>query len=247
MKKRLILLPLVGGLLLSGCTFTIFGKKITLFEKDEQSSGSGDGSGKQSTDGSGTTPATSDPGRVSTEGGTISGDITVGEGDFVLDFTDSSWKDDQITPYISATEDKGVLKDFTYQNMEFNDMGCYANKDNDGNRYLMMKNTGYGEGKNEYATGTPAFIGNKTPFTKPIKKVQLEINGASSSANTIYRVAISTKAPTLAITEKGITGQKGQKIYTTFDDAEAYYFSVSTNANSGKSYNGQILKVVVSF
>ena len=33
MKKGLFLLPLVGGLLLSGCTFTLFGKEISLFEK----------------------------------------------------------------------------------------------------------------------------------------------------------------------------------------------------------------------
>ena len=32
MKKRLLMLPMMAGLLLSGCKFTIFGKTITLFE-----------------------------------------------------------------------------------------------------------------------------------------------------------------------------------------------------------------------
>ena len=36
MKKSLVLLPLLGGFLLAGCQFTIFGKTIKLFEKDQQ-------------------------------------------------------------------------------------------------------------------------------------------------------------------------------------------------------------------
>ena len=39
MKKGLFLLPVVGGLLLSGCTFTLFGKEITL-GKDKSSESS---------------------------------------------------------------------------------------------------------------------------------------------------------------------------------------------------------------
>ena len=35
-KKKLLLLPIIGGFLLSGCKFTVFGKTIRLFEKDEQ-------------------------------------------------------------------------------------------------------------------------------------------------------------------------------------------------------------------
>ena len=35
-KKKLLLLPIIGGFLLSGCKFTLFGKTIRLFEKDEQ-------------------------------------------------------------------------------------------------------------------------------------------------------------------------------------------------------------------
>lgn len=36
MKKRLFLIPLIGGFLLSGCTIKLFGKTIKLFEKDEK-------------------------------------------------------------------------------------------------------------------------------------------------------------------------------------------------------------------
>ena len=49
MKKGLFLLPLVGGLLLTGCTFTIFGKEITLFEKKEEKGSGGSGGGGQVT------------------------------------------------------------------------------------------------------------------------------------------------------------------------------------------------------
>ena len=46
MKKRLFLLPLVGGFLLSGCTFELFGKPITInfpWEKAENQEGEGGG------------------------------------------------------------------------------------------------------------------------------------------------------------------------------------------------------------
>ena len=46
MKKSLVLLPLLGGFLLAGCQFTIFGKTIKLFEKDQQEEKKDDGDDK---------------------------------------------------------------------------------------------------------------------------------------------------------------------------------------------------------
>ena len=60
MKKSLFLLPLVGGFMLSACTFNLFGKEIKLFEKESSSSGSGSGSTTPSGSGS-TTPSGDTP------------------------------------------------------------------------------------------------------------------------------------------------------------------------------------------
>lgn len=171
-----------------------------------------------------------------------------GENSLVLDFTDTVWKDERITPYISAEEDMGVLKSFTYEDIVYNDIGCYASAGYDGApNYLMMKNTKYGAKKDQYAT-VPAFFGNKTPFSSPIKKVTVEVEGSSSSGNTIYRVNIGSSEMTSAQTSGGATGSKGQTFSTTSTASDAYYFSVSTNKTAdNKIYNGQLVSVTIEF
>ena len=64
MKKRLFLLPLVGGLFLSGCTFTLFGKEISLFEKKDKNNDS-------------TTPGTNQPTESTKDPKAPSADITI--------------------------------------------------------------------------------------------------------------------------------------------------------------------------
>lgn len=233
MKKRLVLLPFIGAFLLAGCelqigSLHIGGDKKSNNEAEKQTQPEGEGQkqeGEKEGEGEGT--------KVE---------------DFVLDFTDPAWKDDQVTPYISETDDMGVLKTFTYQDMEFNDVGCYASAGYNGaSNYLMMKNTKYGSSKDQYST-VPAFFGNKTAFDQPIKKVEVQVEGSSSSANCIYRVAIGKAAVAEPVTSGGATGKKGQTFSTTSTDKDAFYFSVSTNKTSdGKIYNGQLLKVTVSF
>ena len=249
MKKGLFLLPLAGALVLSGCTFTLFGKTITLFEKKEESGGSGSGGsgsgGSGGGGGGGSTERTSAGQEVSTGGAKSS--TTASSDAVVLDFTQSTWKDDQSTPYVSADE-CGELLSFTYEGIEYTDQGCYANTYS-GSYYLMMKNTKYtgGEQTSGYAK-YPAFIGNKDPFDKPIKKVIVEVEGSSSSANTVYRASIHTEPQEVAATSGGFTGGKGDTFYTETTSDEGYYFTVSTNKTSdGKSYNGQVLKVTISF
>lgn len=56
MKKGLFLLPLAGALVLSGCTFELFGKEITLFEKEEKKPSGG----KTTPSGGDTTPTGGD-------------------------------------------------------------------------------------------------------------------------------------------------------------------------------------------
>ncbi|MBQ0008733.1 MAG: hypothetical protein KBS97_00405 [Firmicutes bacterium] len=166
----------------------------------------------------------------------------------VLDFTDPTWKDSKVFPYI-GDDDIGALKTFTYEGIEYNDIGCYASAGYQGApNYLMMKNK-YGDKDNPtYAKdGQYAMFGNKTAFSKPIKKVEVVVEGSSSSGNTVYRVNISSSAATSAVSDGGQTGSKGQTFSVSSEESDAYYFSVSTNSKDNKIYNGQLVKVTVSF
>ncbi len=69
MKKSLFLLPLVGGFMLSACTFNLFGKEIKLFEKESSSSNSGSGSGSTTPSGSGSTTPSGGGSTTPTGGG----------------------------------------------------------------------------------------------------------------------------------------------------------------------------------
>lgn len=75
MKKGLFLLPLAGALLLSGCTFNLFGKTITLFEKSQESGG-GSGSGSGGTGGGGGSGGGGSGGGSGGGGGSQSGGVT---------------------------------------------------------------------------------------------------------------------------------------------------------------------------
>ena len=236
--------------MLSGCTFTLFGKTITLFEKDSSSGGSGSGGSGSGGSGGGGGGDVVDKGREVSTGGAKSSTEASSDA-VVLDFTDTSWKDEQITPYV--TGEAGKMYTFTFGGLEYNDIGCFASRGyNDGDpNYLMMKNKDYESG-DKYGNGNwsnkPAFIGNAEPFDKPIKKVIVEV-GSGSSGNTLYRASIHTKAQEECAASGGFTAQgAGTTFYTETTSSEGYYFTVSTNKNSeGKLYNGQIFKVTVSF
>jgi len=258
MKKGLFLLPLVGGLLLSACTFNLFGKEIKLFEKDDSSSesggsggsgGGGSGGGGGGSGGGGGGGGSSErksSGQEVSTGGAVEA-TTASSDALVLDFTDSHWKTNKTLPYIDADKCGEVLE-FTYEGIKYNDQGCFQQTYNNSS-YLMMKNTKYtgGDQKSGFAT-YPAFIGNAEPFAKPIKKVIVEVEGSSSSDSTIYRATIHTEPQTVAATAGGYVGAKGNTFYTETTSDQGYYFTVSTNKTSdGKSYNGQVLKVTISF
>lgn len=230
MKKSLFLLPLLASFALAGCEFTIGGKTITLGGNKTQQGGNNTQQGGNNTDNGG------------------NGGGNTGGSQVVLDFTDTSWKDDKVTPYIDSKTDMGVIKSFEYEGITYNDVGCYASAGYSGApNYLMMKNTKYGENADQYAT-VCAFVGNKTAFSSPIKKVTVVVEGTNSSGNTIYRVNIGTSEITAAPTTGGATGGKGQTFSTTSTDSKAYYFSVSTNKTSdGKVYNGQIVSITIDF
>ena len=271
MKKSLFLLPLLGGFLLSGCQFTIFGKTVKLFEKDSDSSSttpSGDGSGSGVMPSGGGSSGGGSSGGGSSGGGSSSGgggsssagqEVSTGGAKgsadassdaIVFDFTNQSLKDGQIFPYV--TGEAGKLYEFEYGGYKYNDIGCFVSTGYQGApNYLMMKNKDYSEG-DKYGDGNwsnkPAFIGNKTPFAKPIKKVIVTIN-AGSSANAFYRATIHTQPQTECAKSGGFTcNSPGDTFYTETTSSEGYYFTISTNKNSSdKLYNGQISKLIISF
>ena len=75
MKKRLFLLPLLGGFLLTGCTFNLFGKEIKLFEKEESASNTSNStnSGGNNNNNSNTPSGGNNSGTDSGSGATITG------------------------------------------------------------------------------------------------------------------------------------------------------------------------------
>ena len=247
MKKSLFLLPLLGGFLLASCQFTIFGKTITLFEKESSETG-GKGSGDKTPSGDDEGGKTDRGQEVSTGGAKATAEASADA--IVFDFTDTELKDSQVFPYV--TGEAGKLYEFTYGDHTYNDMGCFVSNGYQGApNYLMMKNKDYDSG-DKYGDGNwsnkPAFIGNKTPFDKPIKKVIVTIN-AGSSSNAFYRATIHTKPQEEYVTEGGFTcTSPGDTFYTETTSSEGYYFTISTNKNSsGKLYNGQLSKLIISF
>lgn len=260
MKKGLFLLPLVGGLLLSACTFNLFGKEIKLFEKDDSSSQSGGsggsggggsgggGSGGGGSGGGGGGGGSQSAGQEVSTGGAKEA-TTASEDAVVFDFSTSTLKDQRVLPYVDFG-DAGHLYTFDYEGITYNDIGCYTSA-YQSDYYLMMKNTDWTGGDMNTAgfSNKLAFIGNAEPFAKPIKKVIVEVNGGSSSDVTVYRATIHTEPQTVAATEKGFVGAKGETFYTETTSDQGYYFTVSTNKNTekNKTKNGQIKKITISF
>ena len=217
MKKGLFLLPLVGGLLLSGCTMNLFGKQINIKLPWE----------KESSD--------------SSESG---GDDKKKEGEYVeLDFTDPSWSDNQITPYV---KDNTTLLSFTYESVDYNDKGCFATS-YDGSYYLAMKNK-WVDGKVE-ENEEFAFIGNSTSYGKAIKSVEVEVS--QQTGGVMFVVAFGKSAFTTSQTSGAksysAASSKSAKFTATCSDGSQYW-SISATKNVGDwRKNGALAKVTIYF
>ena len=147
MKKRLILLPMLGGLLLSGCQFTIFGKTIKLFEKDN----------KEQKD--------SDSGKQQAEPKQLTADITINY-DTLKDNFDAEGK------YVYPQSDY----EFTAGGISFNATSGVGqrtqNKDSDGNAYeanyyyeqhaLQFRKTGHEKGAGIITVAEPVIASKIT-------------------------------------------------------------------------------------
>lgn len=162
-----------------------------------------------------------------------------GGGSIEMDFTQSMWKDEQITPYIETGSTE--VKSFEYGGYTFNDCGSYANTYN-GKYWLQMKNKD---------TEAQAFISNKTAASGAITKVEVTVNAEADGAspNATYRLALGSSEFT-AVAEGTVKDEKkgaGLTLTVTADKSAGYKYFLLANINVGtKKYNGQILKVKVT-
>ena len=233
MKKRLILLPMLGGLLLSGCQFTIFGKTIKLFEKDNKSEkGSNEGSNNN---------------QGGNESGSHGGGGMVGN-DLTLDFTDSYWKDEKVTPFV---EDNTTLQTFEFDGITYNDKGSFANQytpDNgDTIRWLMMKNK-WEDGK--VVEGEEfAFIGNATAYGKAIKSIDVEVSSQTGGVDFVVAFGSSafTTSSTSGAKKYTAAASKSATFSATCSDSSQFFSISATTAVGQYRKNGGIAKIVVHF
>lgn len=166
----------------------------------------------------------------------------------VLDFGDSIFKDEQITPYVKNPDDGREMQTFDYEGITFNDWGCYADT-YDGDYYLMMKNTNKAK---DYTIGQVemfAFLSNSTEFDKEISKVEIETR-AGSSTKVSYVISLGdeefTEAQSSGAVKKSGAGVK----ITATAKSSAHYFAVSTiqtGADSDFVKNGQLKKISIYF
>ena len=228
MKKKLFLLPLIGGLLLSGCTIKLFGKEINIGKKD---SGGDSSTPTDTTDDSEET------------GGGMKGDT------LIMNFTSSYWKDEKVFPRV---EDNETLCNFTFDNVKYNDKGCYASvyTDEDSgetNRWLMMKNK-WVDGK--VAEGEEfAFIGNAASYGKAIKSIDVEVSPQTGGVDFIVAFGSSafTVGPTSGAKKYSATASTKASFSATCSDGSQFWAISATRPVNQYRKNGGIAKITVHF
>lgn len=257
MKKGLLLLPLVGGMMLAGCDLS---NLFNIFKNDnnqQQNQGNNNqgnnnqGNNNQGNNDQGNTTGGDDHGTGggNTTGGDdhgTGGGSTVTEGSVVLDFSQSNFKDDKVTPYI---EDATTLQTFIYNGTTYNDKGCFATA-YDNNYYLMMKNKWT---DHKVVEGEEfAFIGNATSYGKAIKSV--EVTTASNSGSVDFIVAFGTTAFTSSTatgTKHTVTATSSGAPVINFTETAGTgceYWSISATRPVGQyAKNGAVAKIVINF
>ena len=217
MNKKLILLPLIGGFLLAGCELQIGSLHIG-GKKNNNSNSEQKEEQKQE-----------EQQQTST--------------DVVLDFEESFWKDDSVTPYV---ENGTNLYTFDYEGITYNDRGCFASVYNE-THWLMMKNK-WVDGQVQEGEGF-AFIGNKTSYGKAIKSIDVKVSKQTGGVD--FVVAFGSTA-----FENSSTN--GAKKYSAAASTEAnfsatctdgsQYFSISATKSVGDyRKNGGIAKITIHF
>lgn len=165
-------------------------------------------------------------------------DAPVSTETIVMDFTQTSWKDEKVFPYIE-TGSTEVLS-FDWNGYTFNDCGCFAGS-YDGNSYMMMKNKD---------TTAMAFISNKTKFSAPITKIEVVVADSSSASGKVL-VGLGGSEFAAASESPAVKQEKqGQGVVLTVEaekSADYHYFELVNTAQGTKKYNAQINSVSIYF
>jgi len=219
MKKGLFLLPLMASFVLAGCEFSVFGTTFKFGENNKTENKQEDNNNND-------------------QGGNGGGNTN----SVVLDFTVSTWKDEQITPYVS---DNTTLQTFEYEGITYNDKGSFVNSYQD-NYYLMMKNK-WTDGKVEEDEEF-AFIGNADSYGKAIKSIDVEVSKQTGAVT--FVVAFGGSAFTVSSTTgttKTVSSSSSVKFTATNTDSSQYWSLSATRAVGEYRKNGGIAKVTINF
>lgn len=232
MKKRLFLLPLLGSFLLSGCTFSLFGKSVTLklpWEKESsgenQSNSSNSGSNQNNSSNQSSESETSE------------------------DFFEFVPKDMQTPSF--KDENAGTIQEFTYEDMEFYDRQAYYSDSKQTLWFYNQFDGNYTEEEKPSSSGGTyiakitnenskfAFIANKTPFEKAIKKVVVKTNSGTGGPNVCIK--FGTSAFTEAVTEKSFQATASKEFSVSNSVADAKYFVIAAYNDVGYAIKNLML------
>ena len=222
MNKKLILLPLIGGFLLAGCelqigSLHIGGKKNSNSNSnsEQQQQPSGDQGGEQQKTSS----------------------------DVVLDFEESFWKDDSVTPYV---ENGTTLYTFDYEGITYNDRGCFASVYNE-THWLMMKNK-WTDGQVAEGEGF-AFIGNKTSYGKAIKSIDVKVSKQTGGVDFVVAFGSSAfeDSSTSGAKKYSATASKEATFSASCTDGSQYFSISATKSVGDYRKNGGIAKITIHF
>lgn len=160
-------------------------------------------------------------------------------GTVVLDFTDSSWKEQKITPFV---EDNTTVLQFTYDGINYNDAGCYANVYS-GTYWLMMKNK-WEDGK-VVAGESFAFIGNAESYGSAIDKVVVTTSKQGGAVDFYVDFGASAfESSSCKGTKKSVGSE--EVTFTATNTGDSEFFAITAAKDVGEyRKNGGIAKVEI--
>ena len=222
MNKKLILLPLIGGFLLAGCELQI--GSLHIGGKKNSNSNSNSEQQEQNQEGQ------------KQEEQNASSDV-------VLDFEESFWKDDSITPYV---ENGTTLYTFDYEGITYNDRGCFASVYNE-THWLMMKNKWDTNKVTENEKF--AFIGNKTSYGKAIKSIDVKVSKQTGGVDFVVAFGSSAfeDSSTSGAKKYSATASTEATFSASCTDGSQYFSISATKAVGADKKNGGIAKITIHF
>lgn len=156
-----------------------------------------------------------------------------------LDFTDPMWKDEKITPFVKNNDE--VLT-FTYDDITYNDAGCYASVYND-TYWLMMKNK-WEDGK-VTENDSFAFFGNVDSYGSAIEKVVVTTSKQGGAVDLYVDFGDEAfDSFSCSGTKKSVNSS--EITFTATNKGDSEYFAITAGKAVGEyRKNGGIAKVEI--